>query len=135
DACGELGVGIIPFSPLGQGVLSGKYSRGKDEASRAGRLGSTVGNRWLAPNVLAAIDALGEIARARSQTLAQLALAWVLRRPQITSALIGVRTIEQLGDCLGALDNLAFSDEELRAIDTATADAQLGSVPPTSLPE
>ncbi len=135
DACGELGVGVIPFSPLGQGVLSGKYSKGKDEASRAGRLGSTVGNRWLAPKVLSAVDALGKIAKARKQTMAQLALAWVLRRKEVTSALIGVRTIEQLKDCLGALDTLEFTDKELRAIDAATADAQLGSVPPLSLPD
>ena len=135
DACGELGVGVIPYSPLGQGVLTGKYSSGKDGAARAGRAGSTVGNRWLAPNVLAAVDALGEIARARRQTMTQLALAWVLRRREITSALIGIRTIEQLKDCLGALDNLDFTPGELAAIERATANAQLGNVPPLSLPD
>jgi L-glyceraldehyde 3-phosphate reductase len=135
DACGELGVGVIPFSPLGQGVLSGKYSKGMDEASRGGRQGSTLGGRWMAPTVLAAVDALGKISKARKQTMAQLALAWVLRRKEVTSALIGVRTIEQLKDCLGALDNLEFTDKELKAIDTATAGAQLGNVPPLSLPD
>jgi L-glyceraldehyde 3-phosphate reductase len=135
DACGELGVGVIPYSPLAQGVLSGKYSKGKDETSRAGRQGSTVGGRWLSPKTLSAVDALGKIAKARKQTMSQLALAWVLRRKEVTSALIGVRTIEQLKDCLGALDNLEFTDKELRTIDTATADAQLGSVPPLSLPD
>ncbi|MBL8596811.1 MAG: aldo/keto reductase [Devosia sp.] len=135
DACGELGVGVIPYSPLAQGVLSGKYSKGKDGASRAGRAGSTVGTRWLAPKVLAAVDALAKVAKARKQTMSQLALAWVLRRSEITSALIGVRTIEQLKDCLGALDNLEFTDKELRAIDAATSDARLDSHPPLSLPD
>ena len=134
-ACGELGIGVIPFSPLAQGVLTGKYSRGKDAASRAGQLGSTVGHRWLAPQVLAAVDALAEMAKARRQTMTQLALAWVLRRPEVTSALIGVRTIEQLKDCLGALDNLDFTDGELKAIDAATNDARLDSFPPVSLPD
>jgi L-glyceraldehyde 3-phosphate reductase len=134
-ACGELGVGIIPFSPLAQGVLTGKYSRGKDEASRAGRLGSTVGSRWLTPKVLSAVDALAKVAKARKQTMTQLALAWVLRRKEITSALIGVRTVEQLKDCLGALDNLDFTDKELEAIDAATKDARLDNHPPVSLPD
>ena len=135
DACGELGVGIIPFSPLGQGVLTGKYSGGKDDATRAGRLGSTIGNRWLAPKVLAAVDALADIAKARRQTMTQLALAWVLRRREITSALIGIRTVEQFRDCLGALDNLAFTPDELQAIDAATGGARLDSPPPLSLPD
>ena len=135
DACGELGIGMIPFSPLGQGVLTGKYSKGKGEHTRAGGERSTVGGRWLSPNVLAAVDALEKIANARKQTMSQLALAWVLRRKEITSALIGVRTIEQLKDCLGAVDNTEFTDKELQAIDAATADAQLGSAPPLSLPD
>ncbi len=133
-ACGELGIGIIPFSPLGQGVLTGKYSKGKD-GTRAGQQQTTLGGRWLAPNVLAAVDALGEIAAARRQTMTQLALAWVLRRCEITSALIGVRTVDQLKDCLGALDNLDFTADELAAIDTATSGARLDSHPPTSLPD
>jgi L-glyceraldehyde 3-phosphate reductase len=134
-ACGELGVGVIPFSPLAQGVLTGKYSKGRDEASRAGRSGSTVASRWLAPHVLAAVDVLAGIARARGQTMTQLALAWVLRRREITSALIGVRTIDQLKDCLGALDNLNFTADELAAIDAATEDARLDNHPPLTLPD
>jgi L-glyceraldehyde 3-phosphate reductase len=132
-ACGELGIGVIPFSPLGQGVLSGKYSKGRGEGTRGGE--NKLGERWLAPNVLAAVDALGEIAKARRQTMAQLALAWVLRRKEVTSALIGVRTVEQLKDCLGTLDNLSFTSEELAAIDTATSAVRLDSHPPTSLPD
>ena len=133
DACGELGIGMIPFSPLGQGVLTGKYSKGKAEGTRGAE--NKLGNRWLTPKVLTAVDALAKIAKARKQTMTQLALAWVLRRSEITSALIGVRTLEQLKDCLGAVDNLAFTDTELKAIDAATADAQLGSAPPTTLPD
>ncbi len=90
DACGELGIGIIAFSPLAQGVLSGKYNSGDTKGSRG-------------------------------QTLPQLALAWVLRRPEVTSALIGVRTLEQLDDNLGTLSNLDFTAEELAAIDKACA--------------
>jgi L-glyceraldehyde 3-phosphate reductase len=79
--------------------------------------------------VLAAVDALAKVARARKQTMSQLALAWVLRRSEITSALIGVRTIEQLKDCLGALDNLEFTPKELAAIDRAVKDAMLDARP------
>jgi len=132
DTCGELGIGMIPFSPLQQGVLSGKYSKGK-AGTRAEDKNSTINSRNLAPKVLSAVDALGKIAKARKQTMSQLALAWVLRRKEVTSALIGVRTLEQLKDCLGALDNLAFSTKELDAIDAAVAGASLSS-PPTFNP-
>ena len=132
DTCGELGIGMIPFSPLQQGVLSGKYSKGK-AGTRAEDKNSTINARNLAPKVLSAVDALGKIAKARKQTMSQLALAWVLRRKEVTSALIGVRTLEQLKDCLGALDNLAFSTKELDAIDAAVAGASLSS-PPTFNP-
>jgi L-glyceraldehyde 3-phosphate reductase len=132
DTCGELGIGVIPFSPLQQGVLSGKYSKGK-AGTRAEDKNSTLGGRNLAPKVLSAVDALGKIAKARKQTMSQLALAWVLRRKEVTSALIGVRTLEQLKDCLGALDNLAFTTKELDAIDAAVGGALLSS-PPTFNP-
>jgi len=68
---------------------------------------------------------VGEIARARGQTMVQLALAWVLRRPEMTSALIGVRTLDQLKDNLGVLNNLALSDEEIAAIEAATREGQM----------
>ena len=116
DACGELGIGVIAFSPLAQGVLSGKYSHGS-EGTRAEEKNSSINRKLLEPNVLAAVDALGDIARARGQTLVQLALAWVLRRKEMTSALIGVRTLEQLRDCLGAIDKLDFAPEELTPLD------------------
>jgi L-glyceraldehyde 3-phosphate reductase len=79
--------------------------------------------------VLQAVDALGEIAKARGQTLVQLALAWVLRREEVTSALIGVRTLEQLKDCLGALDKLDFTGDELAAIDRAASLGMLNKRP------
>lgn len=128
DACGELGVGVIAFSPLAQGVLSGKYSKGRD-GTRAAEANSTIRERALAPNVLAAVDALGEIARQRGQTLVQLALSWVLRRPEVTSALIGVRTLGQLKDCLGAVGAPALTEAELAAIDAAASGGMLDSRP------
>ena len=132
--CGELGVGVIAFSPLAQGVLSGKYSKGK-EGTRAEERNSSLGGRWLSPKVLGAVDTLGKLAKARKQTLVQMSLAWVLRRKETTSALIGVRTLEQLKDCLGALDNLAFTPKELTAIDVAVKGAMLDNRPPTDLPD
>ena len=134
DTCGELGIGVIPFSPLAQGVLSGKYSKGKT-GTRAEEKNSSIGARSLAPKVLSAVDALGKIAKARKQTMSQLALAWALRRKEVTSALIGVRTLEQLKDCLGALDTLEFTPKELEAIDAAVKGAMLDNRPATSMPD
>ncbi|GGA41659.1 aldo/keto reductase [Pelagibacterium lentulum] len=120
DACGELGVGIIAFSPLAQGVLSGKYNQGKKEGTRADNPKGSLRQSHIEPNVLDAVQKLGPIAENRGQSMVQLALAWALRRKEMTSALIGVRTLDQLKDNLGTLKNLAFSDEELTAIDEAT---------------
>ncbi len=128
EACAELGIGIIAFSPLQQGVLSGKYSKGK-AGTRADSKHSTIAARALAPNVLEAVDALGKIARKRKQSLVQLALSWVLRRPEITSALIGVRTLEQLRDCLGAVGAPKLTPAELKAIDAAVAGGMLNGRP------
>jgi L-glyceraldehyde 3-phosphate reductase len=130
DACGELGVGVIPFSPLQQGILSGKYSKSK-AGTRAEDKNSSISARALAPKVLEGVEALGKIAKGRKQTMSQLALAWVLRRKEVTSALIGVRTLEQLKDCLGALDNLSFTAKELGAIDSAVKGSMLDSPPAT----
>ena len=128
EACGELGIGIIAFSPLAQGVLSGKYSTGK-AGTRASEQNSSLGAKALAPNVLAAVDALGEIASRRGQSLVQLALSWVLRRPEVTSALIGVRTLDQLKDCLGAVNAAKLSAEDLEAIDAAAKGGLLDQRP------
>lgn len=129
-ACDELGVGIIAFSPLQQGILSGKYNKlkGDLEGTRASENYSLSANR-LEPRILEAVDKLGEIARARKQTMVQLALAWVLRRKEVTSALIGIRTLEQLKDCLGVLDNLELSPEEVEAIDAAAKGGMIDSRP------
>ena len=128
EACGELGIGIMAFSPLAQGILSGKYSRGTG-GTRAEERNSSLRRAELAPNVLGAVDKLEQIARARGQTPVQLALAWVLRRKEVTSALIGVRTLEQLKDNLGVLSNLTLSPEEVAAIDAATKGALLDHRP------
>lgn len=129
DACGELGIGVIAFSPLSQGVLSGKYNSGNRAGTRAGNPAGPMRASHVEPRVLAAVDRLSGIARARGQTLVQLALAWVLRRPEMTSSLIGVRNLEQLKENLGALGNLALSPEEILAIDDATRDGQINLYP------
>lgn len=130
EACGELGVGIIAFSPLQQGILSGKYNKLKGDlgGTRASENYSLSANR-LEPRLLEAVDKLGAIAAARKQTMVQLALAWVLRRKEVTSALIGVRNLEQLKDCLGVLDNLELSAEEIAAIETASKGGLVDSRP------
>jgi L-glyceraldehyde 3-phosphate reductase len=128
-ACGELGVGGIPFSPLAQGLLSGKYGAGGREGTRAGERNTSMAGRYFAPSVLAAVEKLGPIAAARGQTMVQLALSWVLRRPEVTSALIGVRTLEQLDDCLGVVGAAPITAEEAAAIDEAVADGLLDSRP------
>ncbi len=130
DACGELGIGVIAFSPLQQGILSGKYNRrGNDLAGTRASENYSLNAGRLEPRILEAVDKLGAIAEARGQSLVQLALAWVLRRTEMTSALIGVRTLEQLKDCLGAVDNLSFTDDELAAIDSATAGGRVDGKP------
>ena len=129
DACGELGIGVIAFSPLSQGVLSGKYSSGSKAGTRADNPAGPMRASHVEPRVLAAVDRLGAIARARGQTMVQLALAWVLRRPEMTSTLIGVRNVDQLKQNLAALGNLALSPEEIAAIDDATRDGQINLYP------
>lgn len=125
DACGDLGIGMIAFSPLAQGVLSGKYNNGSKQGTRAGNENTSLRQSHIEPNVLDAVEKVGEIAKARGQSMVQLALAWVLRRKEMTSALIGVRTLDQLKDNLGTLDNLELSDDECAAIDEATRNGQM----------
>ncbi|HEV7291112.1 MAG TPA: aldo/keto reductase [Devosia sp.] len=125
DACGELGIGVIAFSPLAQGVLSGKYNGGTKEGTRGENPNGSLRSSHIEPRVLDAVDKLGTIARARGQSMVQLALSWVLRRPEMTSALIGVRTLDQLKDNLGVLNNLELSPEEIAAIDEATKAGQM----------
>ncbi|NML08238.1 L-glyceraldehyde 3-phosphate reductase [Sphingomonas sp. G-3-2-10] len=116
DTLGEIGTGCIAFSPLAQGMLTSKYLGGVPEDARASK-GGSLGQRLLTDDNLARIRGLNEIAATRGQTLAQMAIAWVLRDPRVTSALVGARTVQQLDDSLDAVKNLAFSDEELAAID------------------
>ena len=111
------GVGCICFSPLAQGALTGRYLNGIPAGSRASREGSTVGGRYLTEEKLARIRALNEIAAARGQSLAQMALAWVLRRREVTSVLVGASSTAQLKDNVKALDGPDFEAEELQAID------------------
>jgi L-glyceraldehyde 3-phosphate reductase len=120
DVLREEGLGCIAFSPLAQGLLSGKYLEGTPADSRVGRGDEHVG-RQLTPETLERIRALDRIARARGQTLAQMALAWVLRDPVVTSALIGVSTADQLRENLAALDRRDLSPDELAEIDRAAA--------------
>ena len=129
DACGELGVGVIAFSPLAQGVLSGKYSAGDLSGTRAAETDTSIGAGTLRPEVLEAVDALAAIARRRGQSLVQMALGWVLRRSEVTSALIGVRTLGQLKECLGAVGATRMSSEELAEIDAAAAGGMLDHRP------
>jgi L-glyceraldehyde 3-phosphate reductase len=112
----ELGTGCIAFSPLAQGMLTAKYLGGVPEDARAAR-GGSLSTGWLTEENLGRIRALNDIAGRRGQSLAQMAIAWVLRDPRVTSALIGARNVAQLEDSLAALSNLDFSDEELAEID------------------
>jgi len=121
DALEELGVGCIAFSPLAQGILTRKYLDGVPADSRAARQGS-LRAAHMAPENLERVRALNTIAEARGQSLAQMAIAWVLRDPRITSALIGARTVAQLEDSLAALQRLDFTPEELAQIDRHAVD-------------
>ncbi|MEO5806697.1 aldo/keto reductase [Devosia sp.] len=120
DAAADLGIGMIAFSPLAQGILSGKYNTGDTKGARGTSNNPFLKADNIKPETLAAVAPLGAIAKARGQTMPQLALAWVLRRKEMTSALIGVRTLEQLKDNLGVLNNMDFAADELAAIDAAT---------------
>jgi L-glyceraldehyde 3-phosphate reductase len=124
DVLGVEGVGCIVFSPLAQGVLTDRYLDGIPESSRAARDGS-LGRDMLTEQTLAKVRALNEIAGARGQSLAQLALAWVLRDSRVTSALIGASSVEQLEANLGALDNLAFTEDELEEIDHYATESEI----------
>src|SRR5712691_140542 len=124
DVLGVEGVGCIVFSPLAQGVLTDRYLQGIPESSRAARDGS-LGRDMLTEQTLAKVRALNEIAARRGQSLAQLALAWVLRDSRITSALIGASSVEQLEANLGALDNLAFTEDELEEIERYATESDI----------
>jgi L-glyceraldehyde 3-phosphate reductase len=113
---------VIAFSPLGQGMLTDRYLDGVPEDSRAAK-GVFLDRSHLTEENLARVRALNEIAGRRGQTLAQMAVAWVLRDQRVTSALVGASSVNQLDDSLGALDNLDFSAEELGEIDRHAVEA------------
>ena len=119
-----IGAGCIAFSPLAQGMLTSKYLGGVPQSSRASQVGS-LKKDFLSEENLQRIRSLNEIARGRNQTLAQMAIAWVLRDSRVTSALIGARNVEQLNDSLDAVKNLRFTDAELAEIDKYAKDGDL----------
>lgn len=123
DTLDDLGVGCIGFSPMAQGMLTNKYLTGVPAESRVGRQSPSISTNLLSEQALSRVRALNEIAAARGQTLAQMAVAWTLRDRRITSTLIGARTPEQLDDTLGALNKTEFADSELAEIDKHAADS------------
>lgn len=121
DTLASEGMGCIPFSPLAQGMLTDKYLGGIPADSRAAKAHGFLKPNQITDERLSQIRRLNDLAQERGQTLAQMALAWVLRHPGITSVLIGASKVSQIEDSVGALDNLAFSADELAAIDTIVA--------------
>jgi L-glyceraldehyde 3-phosphate reductase len=121
----KLGVGCIGFSPLAQGLLTSKYLKGVPANSRAKAEGSSLLKGFLSAENLNRVQALNEIAAGRGQTLAQMAIAWVLRDKRVTSALIGARDVKQLDDSLDAVKNLHFTDAELQEIDSHAQEGEI----------
>ncbi|CTQ55474.1 L-glyceraldehyde 3-phosphate reductase [Roseibium album] len=124
DTLDDLGIGSIAFTPLAQGMLTNKYLKGIPEGSRATQ-GKSLQNEFLSEENLATIRALNAIAERRGQTLAQMALAWVLRHGRVTTALIGASRASQVRDCVGAVSNLDFTDAELQEIQETTREADV----------
>jgi L-glyceraldehyde 3-phosphate reductase len=124
DVLQEHGIGCIAFSPLGQGLLTDKYLDGIPEGSRASRESSLSPDQLDEPT-LAKVRALNAVAAGRGQSLAQLAIAWVLREERVTSALIGASSVEQLETNVAALDGLSFSDDELAEIDRYATESDI----------
>jgi L-glyceraldehyde 3-phosphate reductase len=124
ETLGELGVGCIAFSPLAQGMLTAKYLDGVPAGARADK-GGSLRSQFLSEENLARIRGLDAIARRRGQSLAQMAIAWVLRDPRVTSALIGARSVEQLDDSLDAVNKLGFDEGELHEIEQFAREGDL----------
>ena len=122
DTLAEVGAGCIAFSPLAQGMLTDRYLDGIPSDSRAARE-SSFQPGWLTAERLAAVRGLRDIAHGRGQTLAQLAVAWTLRDPRVTSTLVGASSVGQLADTVGAVRGVDFTDEELAEIDRYARDA------------
>ncbi|MGC2999700.1 L-glyceraldehyde 3-phosphate reductase [Streptomyces sp. G35A] len=122
DVAQEEGFGIIGFTALAQGLLTGRYLNGVPRDSRAAA-GTSFDTGWLTEDMLRRLRALNDVAARRGQTLAQMALAWALRDPRVTSLVIGASRTEQLEQNVAALEHLDFSDEELAEIDTHATEA------------
>lgn len=112
------GIGSIAFSPLAQGMLTNKYIKGIPTDSRAGTATSYLGSDQITPELIAKVQKLNALAEKRGQSLAQMAIAWILRHPEVTTVLVGVSRVEQLEDNVRVIDNLAFSDSELTEIES-----------------
>ncbi|MBC7676046.1 MAG: L-glyceraldehyde 3-phosphate reductase [Rhodoferax sp.] len=121
ETLADLGVGSIAFTPLAQGILTRKYLSGIPEGSRASQ-GKSLDPAVITPRAIESVRALDAMATSRGQTLAQMALAWVLRGGMITTALIGASKPEQVVDCAGAIKNLDFTDAELAQIDQISSE-------------
>lgn len=119
-----LGVGCIAFSPLAQGLLTDKYLNGVPESSRA-KSGGSFSEEFLSADNIGRVKSLNEIAKRRGQSLAQMAIAWVLRDKRVTSALIGAHSVEQLDNSLDATKKLEFTDAELKEIDSYAVDGAI----------
>ncbi|WFE89987.1 L-glyceraldehyde 3-phosphate reductase [Roseibium porphyridii] len=124
DTLDELGIGSIAFSPLAQGMLTNKYLNGIPEDSRATQ-GKSLKSQFLSDENIETIRALNAIAERRDQTLAQMAIAWVLRNGKVTTALIGASRAEQVRDCVRTVENLDFTDAELNEIAATTREADI----------
>ena len=122
DVLREEGIGCIAFSPLAQGLLTDRYLDGVPDDSRAAKPHGYLKRSAVTAEVLARVRALNDIARRRGQTLAQMAAVWVLRQPAVTSALVGASRVSQIEDCVAALGNQRFAEDELGAIDAILAD-------------
>jgi L-glyceraldehyde 3-phosphate reductase len=125
------GVGCIAFSPLAQGLLTDKYLDGIPDSSRV-RRGEAFSEQLLSEQNLERVRALNEIARGRGQTLAQLAIAWILRDPRITSALVGASSVEQLEQNVAALERLDFEPSELEQIERHAQEGEVNIWAPSS---
>lgn len=124
DTLDDLGIGSIAFTPLAQGMLTNKYLKGIPEGSRASQ-GKSLRNEFLSKEALDAIRALSAIAERRGQSLAQMALAWVLRKGRVTTALIGASRAEQVKDCAAVVNNMDFTEAELQEIASTTIEANV----------
>ena len=121
DCLDDLGIGSIAFTPLAQGLLTNKYISGIPQNSRALQ-GKSLDKDKLTEGLIANLRALNDLAQSRNQTLAQMALAWVLRGERVTTALIGASSAQQVIDCAQAVENLEFTDAELAEIDLLSGD-------------